>query len=145
MATPHVAGAVALLWSAQPLLRNNIDATEAILNESAVPIFSSDCDPGFVTPNNTYGHGRLDVKAAVDYALLQTTAVAEDSGAVTVTFYAGLNRTYRLESKANLADTGWQPVAGVADLVATADGLAQMTDPNAAANPEQFYRVRIVP
>src|SRR5207247_990873 len=74
MATPHVAGAVALLWSAQPTLRHDVDATENILNQTAVhlsPPTLSLCDPlGTTWPNNVFGYGRLDVKAAVDRALL---------------------------------------------------------------------------
>src|SRR5213075_42308 len=35
MASPHVAGAVALLWSAQPALKHQIDQTAAILDASA--------------------------------------------------------------------------------------------------------------
>ncbi len=67
MATPHIAGAVALLWSAHPELRNNPDATEAILNSSAVHILSNACDTGSPqTPNNTFGNGRIDILAAVD-------------------------------------------------------------------------------
>jgi|GEM_PF-468180 len=68
MAAPHVAGAVALLWSANPALKNQIVATEHLLNENAFPINSTACgSSGW--PNNTYGYGRLDVKAAVDAAL----------------------------------------------------------------------------
>jgi subtilisin family serine protease len=66
MASPHVAGAVALLWSARPELKNQVAATEAVLNSSAAPIHSNDCDSDR-WPNNTFGCGRLDVKAAVDY------------------------------------------------------------------------------
>src|SRR5205814_1618942 len=93
MATPHVAGAVALLWSAQPELRNDVAMTETILNESAVHILSGTCDSGVVSPNNTYGYGRLDVKAAVDRALFAVRDVAHSGVAVTVTFYAGAGRT----------------------------------------------------
>jgi subtilisin family serine protease len=67
MATPHVAGAVALLWSARPWLRNHITDTIDILNGSAAPISSTECSSSGV-PNNLYGYGRLDVKAAVDLA-----------------------------------------------------------------------------
>jgi subtilisin family serine protease len=67
MAGPHVAGAVALLWSARPALKNNIDLTEQALNDSAVHITNATCDPAGTTwPNNTYGYGRLDIKNAVD-------------------------------------------------------------------------------
>ncbi|HMJ05698.1 MAG TPA: S8 family serine peptidase [Chthoniobacterales bacterium] len=68
MATPHVAGAIALLWSAQPSLRHDIAATEAVLNETAAHVLSNICDGGnpLASPNNTYGYGRMDVKAAVD-------------------------------------------------------------------------------
>lgn len=82
MATPHVAGAVALLWSARPDLIDNVTETEGYLNETAVHVSSALCDLNGV-PNNTYGWGRLDVKAAVDLALTTltpTSAVAQKSG-----------------------------------------------------------------
>jgi subtilisin family serine protease len=65
MAAPHVAGAVALLWSARSVLRGQVALTEQILNASAVPIAASECGSSGV-PNNTFGHGRLDVLAAVN-------------------------------------------------------------------------------
>ncbi len=37
MAGPHVAGVVALLWSANPALRGDIERTKAILQETAQP------------------------------------------------------------------------------------------------------------
>ncbi|MEP7274452.1 MAG: S8 family serine peptidase, partial [Acidobacteriota bacterium] len=65
MATPHVAGAVALLWSAEPALRGQIDLTEGVLNGSAVRVNTTECSSTGI-PNNVYGYGRLDIKAAVD-------------------------------------------------------------------------------
>ena len=67
MATPHVAGAVALLWSAFPHLRGQVDQTEQLLNDSAVRVSATTCS-STGTPNNLYGYGRLDVKAAYDLA-----------------------------------------------------------------------------
>jgi subtilisin family serine protease len=69
MASPHVAGAIALLWSAKPSLKHQIAMTENILDSNAVPVSSTLCSSGGV-PNNLFGWGRLDVKAAVDFALL---------------------------------------------------------------------------
>ncbi len=75
MAAPHVAGAVALLWSAFPSLRWNIDATESLLESSAQPLTTSQAcggDGSTQVPNNVYGWGLLDVKAAYDaYWLIQ--------------------------------------------------------------------------
>lgn len=68
MAAPHVSGAVALLWSAVPELINEIDATEAYLNNYAAPIETTECSSNGV-PNNLYGHGRLNIKASIDAAL----------------------------------------------------------------------------
>src|SRR5439155_7108276 len=66
MASPHVAGAIALLWSARRGLQNNISSSRAVLNSTAVHILDGICDRGRpVTPNNTYGNGRLDIFAAV--------------------------------------------------------------------------------
>src|SRR5262249_45378343 len=78
MATPHIAGAVALLWSAHPELKNNPDATEPILNNTAVHILSDTCDSGSPkTPNNTFGNGRVDILAAVDTeSVLSLTSAA---------------------------------------------------------------------
>src|SRR6476660_8986600 len=64
MATPHIAGAVALLWSAIPSLRHQLAASRDALNNSAVHIDSTQCgDAG--PPNNVYGWGRVDIFAAV--------------------------------------------------------------------------------
>jgi serine protease AprX len=64
MATPHIAGAMALLWSANPSLQNQIAASRAVLNNAAVHIASTQCgDAG--PPNNVYGWGRVDIFAAV--------------------------------------------------------------------------------
>ena len=78
MATPHIAGAVALLWSAHPELKDNPDATEPVLNNAAVHILSNTCDGGSpTTPNNTYGNGRVDILAAVNTeAVLSLTSAA---------------------------------------------------------------------
>ena len=75
MAGPHVAGAVALLWSARPLLRNQIDFTEALLRQSATPITVTACSSSGV-PNNVYGAGWLNIAAAV-------TAAPEGSATIT--------------------------------------------------------------
>jgi len=69
MATPHVAGAVALLWSERPILRHNIAMTRSVLNDSATHISFTACSSSG-SPNNTDGYGRLDVLAAVNHLLL---------------------------------------------------------------------------
>ena len=76
MATPHVAGAVALLWSAHPELLNDITSTENILNSSAHHILTSECTgPTPVTPNNVYGNGRLDILAAVNSVQVDSVVI----------------------------------------------------------------------
>jgi|GEM_PF-3277573 len=72
MAAPHLAGAVALLWSAAPTFIGDVNATETLLEEYAVPrTTTQDCGsiPGIQIPNNTYGWGRLDIFATVQAAL----------------------------------------------------------------------------
>jgi serine protease AprX len=69
MAAPHVAGAVALLWSALPQLRRNVDLTESILEASAAMTTDASCGGApYLVPNNVYGYGRIDVLAACNYA-----------------------------------------------------------------------------
>ncbi|MBV7333828.1 S8 family serine peptidase [Chloroflexi bacterium TSY] len=71
MASPHVAGAAALLWSAVPHLVGEIDLTEMILSKSAQAKELNECSDAEhpVSPNHTFGYGYLDAKAAVDMAL----------------------------------------------------------------------------
>ena len=92
MAGPHVAGLVALLWSANPALIGDIDATGRLICQTAVPkpvenlctiedavpdgtfsslLSDSVCACGDVTsvPNNVYGCGFIDAGAAVRAAL----------------------------------------------------------------------------
>ncbi len=70
MAGPHIAGVVALLWSAQPKLIGDIDKTEQILISTARPYKgrSSGCD-GSELPNDGEGYGVVDAYAAVRAAL----------------------------------------------------------------------------
>jgi subtilisin family serine protease len=64
MATPHIAGAMALLWSAIPSLQNQIQASRDALNSTTVQIQDASCgDP--TPPNNVYGWGRINIAAAV--------------------------------------------------------------------------------
>lgn len=70
MASPHVAGVVALLWSARPGLVRNIAATKALLQNTANPGVTAAAQtcggiPSSQVPNNTFGYGRVDALAAV--------------------------------------------------------------------------------
>jgi subtilisin family serine protease len=96
MAGPHVVGLVALLWSARPDLRGDIQTTEEIIRQTATstPVSASCsaapqppasdlitqisgfmdpqvCACGDLTgvPNNVYGWGEIDALRAVETAL----------------------------------------------------------------------------
>jgi len=88
MAGPHVAGVVALLWSANPDLIGDIERTEQILIETATPFTGTLAIPEFVlpgdgaqddaclyqvdlseTPNNAAGYGIVNAYEAVKRAL----------------------------------------------------------------------------
>ena len=86
MAGPHVAGAVALIWSADPELIGAIDETESLLCQAAEPrpvqgtcpadagpFSNPSCACGGVngSPNNLYGCGFLDAGGAVEMVLTE--------------------------------------------------------------------------
>ncbi|NOZ06736.1 MAG: S8 family serine peptidase [Chloroflexi bacterium] len=72
MAAPHVAGAVALLWSAAPALVGKVALTERILQITSHPHTTTQgCggDASTAVPNNVWGWGRLDALQAVEVGL----------------------------------------------------------------------------
>lgn len=92
MAAPHVAGLVALLISAQPDLRGQIEQLETLIESTALPTASTECSSEGV-PNNLYGWGRIDALASVSQLALHTltltkvasTEVVEAGGTITYT------------------------------------------------------------
>jgi subtilisin family serine protease len=75
MAGPHVAGVVALMWSANPRLIGDIERTEQILIETARPFTGASpglCgETGGETPSNTTGYGVVDAYRAVKQAVAE--------------------------------------------------------------------------
>jgi serine protease AprX len=64
MATPHISGAMALLWSAIPSLQNQIQASRDALDSTTVQIQDAQCGNP-TPPNNVYGWGRVNIATAV--------------------------------------------------------------------------------
>jgi subtilisin family serine protease len=68
MASPHTAGTVALIWAAAPDYRGKVAATELVINNTAMKLYSTQTCGGVLgtdSPNNTFGWGRIDAYAAV--------------------------------------------------------------------------------
>ncbi len=72
MAGPHVAGAIALLIQAKPELSGDVEMIQEILKATAVKGYGEiECEgmDASSSPNFVYGHGRIDLLAAVNMAL----------------------------------------------------------------------------
>ena len=85
MAGPHVAGLVALLISRTPGLAGQVDLIENIIGQTALPRTTTEgCggDPTNAVPNNTYGWGRIDAWAAVNFPLDFTLSATPSAAAV---------------------------------------------------------------
>jgi subtilisin family serine protease len=67
MAAPTVAGAFALLWSAVPELKRDVQRTAEIFFKSAVPQQTTECQSKGI-PNNLFGWGSLNVEKAIEIA-----------------------------------------------------------------------------
>lgn len=78
MAAPHLAGAVALLWSAAPSLVGEVRDTWALLDDTATDVEDLQCG-GTADDNNVWGEGKLDALA------LLRAAPTGDVGTITGT------------------------------------------------------------
>lgn len=68
---------MALLWSANPTLVGDIPATEHILTSTALARPTTECgSPTTTVPNNAYGGGRLDARAAAQQARVDVAWLA---------------------------------------------------------------------
>jgi subtilisin family serine protease len=83
MASPHTAGLIALLWSANPALIGDLATTYQIVESSAQPKIDTQCSPNPPggRPNNVWGWGIIDALAAVQAA--DGTGLGTLSGTVT--------------------------------------------------------------
>jgi hypothetical protein len=111
MASPHSAGAVALLWSCNPGLVGQIDTTfELLQNTANTPPAGSCGAPPDGEGNYTYGYGYLDVLAAGQSGCTsQETwrpgpSVCFDLTRFDAEFFPGTNRVYVLGGRTG-ADT----------------------------------------
>jgi hypothetical protein len=79
-------------------------------------------------------------------SVFRVTGVAKNGNDLTVVFGIALTaKTYRLERKDVITDSGWNLITGVADFTPTSNGAAAVTDPGGASVPRHFYRVRVLP
>ncbi|EGD41154.1 peptidase families S8 and S53 subfamily, partial [Nocardioidaceae bacterium Broad-1] len=75
MAAPHLAGAVAALWSYNPTLIGNVEETRRLLNEAATDVDDTTCG-GTAANNNVYGEGYLDLARLIALAPAEGGTVA---------------------------------------------------------------------
>lgn len=65
MAAPHVSGAIALVLSAKPRLRGDVDTLTELLADTATDVVDGACGGDYDgDPNNVSGDGRIDAAAA---------------------------------------------------------------------------------
>jgi subtilisin family serine protease len=65
MASPHIVGVIALIYSAKPTLIGNVTATERLIEHTASHYNSAECSSNGTFPNNLYGWGLPDAGKAV--------------------------------------------------------------------------------
>jgi subtilisin family serine protease len=129
MASPHLAGAVALLWSAAPVLVGDIEATKQLLDQTSVDVTDDSCG-GTPADNNVWGEGKLDVQAMVanapidGYGFLAGTVTGPDGEPV-----AGARVTAGERSDTTDAEGAYRLglEEGSHELIASAFGFVDVT------------------
>ena len=154
MAGPHVAGIVALLWSARPDLVRNIAATKQVLTGSANPAVGnggSGCGGSSTVPNNNFGWGLVDAAAAYNGSNRVLTVAKSGTGTGSVastpsgiscgtvcsaSYPAGGSVTLTATAAAGSAFTGWSgECTGTGTCTVTMDGDHSVTADFEAVQP----------
>jgi serine protease AprX len=120
MAAPHVAGLAALLISAQPALRGQVNQLEGLIEHSAFARTASQtCGdvPGSNIPNNVYGWGRIDALAAFQarhgLEISKTASVEYIHPGETLTYTLSIRHNLSITSTYNVVITDTIPVGMV--------------------------------
>lgn len=170
MAGPHVAGNVALLWSAAPSLIGDVDTTEEIVARTARPrttIQGCGGDDADDVPNNAYGWGIVDALAAIPQTWVAASGQAEvldgvpaseirytlrltNTSALSLTSVT-ISQTLPVSSTLMWGDSGYQvdgrvvhwrlPVLAPGSVVSRRLEVA-LTDPRAGARLTSTYELR---
>jgi subtilisin family serine protease len=139
MAAPHVAGSVALLWSAAPALIGDLANTRSLLDGTAVDTEDLSCG-GTAEDNNVYGEGRLDALALLrtapvgDVGTLAGAVTDADTGepvsGVTITIAGAIDRTITTGADGTYST---RLTAGDYTVTASVFGYASQTAPATVA------------
>jgi len=108
MASPHTAGCAALLWSAYPSIRGNVDATENVLRNTAQ-------DFGIQGPDNSFGYGRIDCYEAVKSLKLRVEPIS--------TVSSGCPRDVQRYEVSLVNETGADAMVDLTYSITAGDGL----------------------
>ncbi|WP_109473366.1 cell wall-binding repeat-containing protein [Ornithinimicrobium cavernae] len=132
MAAPHVAGTVALLWSAAPDLIGDTAFTKELLDGSATDTPDDQCG-GTAEDNNVYGEGRLDALELLGTAPIGDTGRVEGTvtDASTDEPVAGATATFvreRTRSTTTAADGTYGMLLGTGDWDATISRFGYLPD-----------------
>jgi len=116
MAGPHVAGLVALIISAHPAVRGQVDAIEQVIEQTALLIESDQvCGgiPGAQIPNSIFGWGRIDAWLA-QWVLLSPGVNGSILPGLTATYHHTLTNTHAASDVYDLtlnSSQGWANVS----------------------------------
>ncbi len=97
MASPHTAGLVALMWSANKGLIGQIDQTATIIKQTALGIANGQCGSAG-PPNNVYGSGRIDAYRALAEVGGDVPWLSEDPISSTIPAYSTLPITITFDA-----------------------------------------------
>ncbi|MBN2548756.1 MAG: S8 family serine peptidase [Anaerolineales bacterium] len=134
MAGPHVAGLAALLISAQPTLSGQVNQLEALIQQTALPLTTTEsCGgvPGTQIPNNTFGWGRIDAWNAFQHLphgfdISMTTYPTQVQPGENITYTIQLTHLHPLSITHNVILTDVLPLGS--SLVNAAPAFTQQGD-----------------